>query len=852
MGTHLTSPTEYRFGDYRLLPQEQQLLCGDEVVALTARAFSLLLALVEASGRLVSKDELMQRVWAGLVVEENNLAVQVGVLRKLLGAQAIATVAGRGYRLALPVLRPSTEGSEPAAQAAGNLPAAVSPLLGREADLEALQTCMERQRLVTVVGAGGIGKSRLALAAGNAHRGRWRDGVWWLELAGLGDANLLASSVAQTLGISVQGRASGPATLAAALADREMLLVIDNCEHLLDAVATLIDTLLRAAPGLRVLATSQEPLRLDAEQQLRLNPLAIPADAATPGARTFGALALLISRVRASQDGFVLSDHELPLAIDLCRRLDGLPLAIELAAARIPLLGLRTVHDRLDERFKLLTAGSRTALRRHQTLRAAIDWSHSLLDDAQRAVFMRLGVFSGGFTLELAQALCADSQLDAWAILDQVAALVDKSLVVLDGGSTSPRYRLLESARAYALEQLADARLTQASLGLHGQVMLDFLRGVDDANLDGELRTDEYAARVLPELDNLRAAQAWATGAGGDSGTAIGLAAHVSPLIDYSLEFVDWMLLQWPQVAKGAADEATAARFWRGLSASNMYGYLPMPEQLEAAQRAATLYRSMGRPKRLFTALRRTCVWAIELRDTALAQAAMDESEALLQPDWGPEFRIDVLRSRSHLASYLGDLDTALALREETVRVARDVCRDWRLQVIEETCAAELQWSAGRAAEAAGRLGELVQGMQRKPASDYELLDVLETQLWILGDLGDLATARSLARQALPVMRRMPRFSLSGCAHLLMRLGHFKPAAQVLGAQLARTRVGLASALPPTRSALVRLEAEAQMGIAAALHPQELASCMRSGEALRHGDVCDLLTEALAPAPEPE
>jgi predicted ATPase/DNA-binding winged helix-turn-helix (wHTH) protein len=837
--------TEYRFGDFRLLPQEQQLLRGDAAVALTARAFSLLLALVEAAGRLVSKDALMERVWMGLVVEENNLAVQIGVLRKLLGADAIATVPGRGYRFALALQ--GVRAVEPAAHAGGNLPAAVAPLLGREADLVALKTCMDQQRLVTVVGAGGIGKSRLALAAGSASRGRWRDGVWWLELAGLGEASLLASSMAQTLGINLQGRESGPAALAAALADREVLLVIDNCEHLLDAVAAVVDQLLKGAPGLRVLATSQEPLRLAAEQQYRLNPLAVPADASTPGSREFGALALLVSRVRASQAGYALSDHDLPLAIELCRRLDGLPLAIELAAARIPLLGLRTVHDRLDERFRLLTAGSRMALRRHQTLRAAIDWSHGLLDDGQRAVFMRLGVFSGGFTIGLAQALCADGQLDEWAVLDQVAALVDKSLVVLDG-SAGQRYRLLESARAYSLEHLAGAQLTLPALRRHAQTMLDFLRRVDDANMDGELRTDEYAAQVLPELDNLRAAQAWATGTDGDRAIAIGLAAHVSPLIDYSLEFVDWMLGQRPHIAAGVVDEATAARFWRGLAASNMFGYVAMIEQLEAAQRAAELYRTMDRPKHLFSALRRASVWAGQLQDDVRAKRAADESEALLQSDWGPGFRIEVLRGRSYLADRQGDLDTAIALRQEAACVARDVFGDWRLQIIDETFVADLLWRAGRRAEAAELLAGLIEGMQLRPASDYELLDAIETQLWILSDLGDLPAATALARSALPVMRRMPRFALIGCAHLLMRLGRFEDAARVLGAQTARTRAGLAPSLPPGLSALDRLQAETQAGVEAALAPADLAGLLKAGEALGYGDVCDLLANAVQPA----
>jgi hypothetical protein len=278
----------------------------------------------------------------------------------------------------------------------------------------------------------------------------------------------------------------------------------------------------------------------------------------------------------------------------------------------------------------------------------------------------------------------------------------------------------------------------------------------------------------------------------------------------------------------------------------------------------------MGRPKRLFSALRRTFVWAIQLQDEGLATAAMEESEGLIQPDWGPEFRIEVLRSRSHLASHRGDLAAALQLRQEAVRVARDVFGDWRLQIIDETCVAGLLWCAGRHAEACELLGGLIAGMQLRPASDYELLDAIETQLWILSDLGNLPAATALARQALPVMRRMPRFSLAGCAHLLMRLDGWKAAAgparpavpggklsspakpdrlrsaaRVLGAQRARTRAGLSPSLPPGLSALARLQAEALAAMQAALAPDELERLLQAGEALGYGDVCALLAEAV-------
>ncbi len=827
---------EVRFGEFRLLPSERMLYRGSKDVPLTARAFAVLLALVERAGQLVGKDELMQRVWAGLIVEENNLAVQVGVLRKLLGTDAIATVPGRGYRFALPLIGAS------ATPRKTNLPASTAPLLGRDDDVDALRRWLEAQRLVTVVGAGGIGKSRLAQAVGRSLADRWRDGVWWLELAGLADPALLSLSVAQALGVNISAPEGGPAVLAAALREREMLLVIDNCEHLLEAVAELVDRLLDAVPGLRVLATSQEPLRLQPEQQYRLNPLAVPRDASTPEARSFGALALLISRVRAVAPNWSLGDDDLPLAVDLCRRLDGLPLAIELAAARVPLLGLRTVHDRLDERFRLLTAGSRTALRRHQTLRAAMTWSHGLLDDSQRTVFMRLGVFSGGFTMALAQSLCIDAQLDDWAVLEQLAALVQKSLVVLDDGP-GQRYRLLESARAFALEQLASAGETSRCVTRHGQTMLQLLMRIDDANMDGELRTDEFAAQVLPELDNLRAAYAWADGPDGDRAIAIGLAAHVGSLIDYSLEFVAWLLTQREHIERHAVDDATAARFWRGIAASNMSGFVPTARQFDAAQRSLALYRVLGWPKRVFTALRRSVSWAISLHDYRYAGAALDEAEALLQPDWGPEFRIEVLRGRAYLVRQTGQVDAALGFMGDALRLGRDVLGDWRLEVIDQTSLADLLWQAGRPAEATAMIGDLVQRMRVRPASDFELIDALETWLWILSEMGDVPAAVAVAREALPVMRRMPRFSLAGCAHLLLGLGRPEDAARVLGARAARTRAGLE---PVEQGNLARLLTATQAGVAAALPPAGLSALLAAGERLGYAGVCALLAEAVA------
>jgi predicted ATPase/DNA-binding winged helix-turn-helix (wHTH) protein len=544
----------YRFGRFAMHAASRQLLVDGQPASLGARAFDVLHALIERRERLVTKNELLDLVWPVLVVEENNLQVQISSLRKLLGAQAIATIPGRGYRftaafdgadggtqnLVASGLRPAAKPADAPVAPRTNLPAELPQLYGRDTDLTALRRLIDEHRLVTVVGAGGIGKSRLAQAAAHALSARWPDGVWMVELAGLSDPALVPNAVAQALHIAMPGQSAAQDELVAGMAPRTALLVLDNCEHLLDAVAVLVQAVMQGAPNVTLVATSQEPLRLPAEQQYRVVPLAVPSTTDAGDARDFGAIALLEARVRAVDPRFALNDESVPMAIDICRRLDGLPLAIELAAARVATLGLRPVRDKLDERFRLLTGGARATLRRHQTLRAALEWSHNLLNETEQAVFRRLGIFAGGFTMETAQAVAGDATLDEWAVLDHLSALVDKSLVVADAGE-APRYRLLESARAFALEHLA-AGETAETLRRHALAMRRFLERVDGTNLDGELRTDQYAALVLPELDNLRAAHAWAIGDGGDPEVAVALAAHAGSLIDYAGECADWLL----------------------------------------------------------------------------------------------------------------------------------------------------------------------------------------------------------------------------------------------------------------------------------------------------------------------
>jgi predicted ATPase len=623
------------------------------------------------------------------------------------------------------------------------------------------------------------------------------------------------------------------------MAQQSLLLVLDNCEHLLDAAATLVQTVMRGAPNITLLSTSQEPLHLPAEQQFRVMPLAVPSETQVSGAREFGAVALFVTRVQAVDPRFALNDESLAVVIDICRRLDGLPLAIELAAARVAALGLRPVRDKLDARFRLLTGGSRATLRRHQTLRAALEWSHNLLNDAEQAVFRRLGVFAGGFTMEMAQTVAGDPQLDEWAVLDHLSALVDKSLVTADPGET-PRYRLLESARAFALEQLAGGETADA-LKRHALAMRDFMERVDGANLDGELRTDQYAALVLPELDNLRSAHAWATGEAGDVQVAIELAAHAGSLIDYAVECAEWLVPLQQQVEDGTVGPAVAARYWRAIAAGNMVGRVPRALQVEASGRAQSLYQVLGQPRRVFSSLIQLARHRSAQHHDAAAQAAADEARALIRPDWPAEFRILLLRVDGFLARRAGRLTEALALFHECVRVSVST-GDWRLEVMARSNLADMLWQVGPIEEAAREACKLAEELRARPAAYSDMAVLFANVVGILSEMGRIDEASAAASDALPIMRRAQEYYVEEWAYLFWRRGQIDTATILLGASEAQ---GVRADVPLQHNEK-RLIAEVRAALEAQPHPHALAPDLATGAALGEGELLALISEALA------
>ena len=411
-----------------------------------------------------------------------------------------------------------------------NLPAPTSELIGREDALAEVTELLGAHRLVTLIGAGGIGKTRLGLEVARQVLPGFADGVWVAELAPLSDPGLVPATVAVALGLTLLAGAESPERVAAALGTRRVLLMLDNCEHVIEAAARMAEALLRANTRVRVMATSREPLRAPGEYVYRVLPLEVPAEGAERREDLLEAAAvqLFVARAQAVEQRFSLDARTAPITGAVCRRLDGIPLAIELAAARTATLGLEELAAHLDDRFRLLTGGHRTALPRHQTLRATLDWSHELLSAIERTALRRLAIFVGGFTLEAASAVATASDLGAPEVVDSVTNLATKSLVVVEGAGAVTRYRLLETTRAYALEKLAESGELEQVARRHAEYYRDLF---ERAEVEWETRpTREWVATYGRQTDNVRTALDWAFSPSGDASIGAALTAASVPL----------------------------------------------------------------------------------------------------------------------------------------------------------------------------------------------------------------------------------------------------------------------------------------------------------------------------------
>ncbi|WP_411885339.1 ATP-binding protein [Polaromonas sp. YR568] len=511
----LRHPRSFVFGPFLLIPERQLLMRGDAQVRIGGRALDILTALVERPGQLVGKRELVARVWPNTVVEDANLKVNMVALRRALGdepgaVQYIATVVGRGYRFVAPVQALESAGFSiqggTASTQLHNLPSGTTRIVGRSDAINAIRQDLKEARLVSIVGPGGVGKTTVALAVAERAVGSFRDGVWLVDLALLKDPDLVPNAIATTIGV-VAHLPNMLGELSEFLRKREMLLILDSSEHVIDVTAACVSVFLAEAAGVKILVTSREPLLVYGERVRRLPGLGTPPPAAHLNAEetlAFPAIELFVDRATDRNESFKLSDADAPAVAEICRRLDGLALAIALAATRLEAFGVSGLLKQLDDRFRLLI-GRRAGPERHRTLAATLDWSYGLLSPEEAALMRAVAVFAGAFDVDGASAVAGVASPDAGDILVQLA---EKSLLAADLDADSVAYRLPDTTRAYCLERLQAGGADQAVRRRHAEHVCTVL----------EQAASEWAQRPAREwgnaygrlLDDLRGALTYA------------------------------------------------------------------------------------------------------------------------------------------------------------------------------------------------------------------------------------------------------------------------------------------------------------------------------------------------------
>ena len=694
--------TIYELGPFRLDTQARVLTHDGAATALGARGVAVLAVLVGRAGEYVEKSVIMDTAWPDVVVEEDNLTAQVSAIRKVLasvpgGKQWIETLTRRGYRFVGPVARlpeqsaqasavvPAlTAGASDYASASAldlpqsvpnNLPEQLTSFIGRERELAELRALLGTTRLVLLRGTGGIGKTRLALQLAARAIDDYPDGVWFIDLAPITDPQLVAKAVAQTLGAMEVGSESLAQTLCSYLRPMQLLLILDNCEHLVDACATLTDAMLRAAPKLRVLATSRETLHVAGEQTYQLASLSLPdATGDFESLSRSEAVRLFVERAQLQDQGFTLTAQRAPAIRELCVRLDGIPLALELAAARVAVLPVEKIVERLNDCFRLLSGNNRSALPRHQTLRALIKWSFDLLSEVEKLLFTRLSVFAGGFTLEAAEAVCSSDGISQHEVLELLSSLVDKSLVLVD--EMRERYRLLETIREFAQERLRASGEEPAGRERHFGYYLALVERAEPM-LEGGPEQKHSLDLLEADHDNLRSALKLALATPECAGLAIRMCGALYRFWSrrgYWQEGHVWCMKALAQAPHGG-DKAARAKVL--LAAAGMRSYVPQAEARLLLEDALTLSREAGdrhTEAATLNSLAKTLNWADEL---SRVRSLLEQARVISREIGNRGLELINMSNLVNVLRWQDDYAAASALGEEGLTGSRASGNRW-------------------------------------------------------------------------------------------------------------------------------------------------------------------------------
>lgn len=684
----------------------------------------------------------------------------------------------------------------PENSAAQHLPAQLTSFVGRDTEMGDVRSILAQNRLVTLTGAGGVGKTRLAVQVAASVADDYADGICYVDLAPITDPDLVPVTAARTLGLPDQPGRSPEKSLLQFIGDRHMLMLLDNCEHLLDASAGLATALLAACPRLTALATSREPIGVSGEVVWRVPSLSFKGDAAR----------LFDDRARHARPGFSVDDDNAAAVNEICRRLDGMPLAIELAAARVRALSPNEILAGLQDRFRLLTGGSRTAVRRQQTLQASVDWSHALLTEPERILFRRLGVFMGGFDLGACREVVCDKDLGPHQVLDVLALLIDKSLVIAESVGGGTRYRLLETIRQYAQERLSES---PDAIGVRDRHRDHYTAMAAALDTPGEVRLELLLDRTQAEIDNLRAAFAWSR-ENSDIDSALILATSLQPLWltrGGLKEGSDWLDVGLDDAETEGAEVMPRAMA-RALADKAFLDNMRDAGSLARAQRSLAIARELDDPlllARTLTACGRLAAW-----NARLAQPYLSEAEDLARAT-GDRWRLaQILYSKALTATVgTGDLDAAVAAATEGRDLAEAIgdqgysrgCR-W--------CLIGVQWVSGNVTGAATQLRELMGEADAAHALIWQV-SARERLCHVSAHTGQPHAGRAAALEALDgaaeIGRYMEGVVYSSLAFAGLAAGDIEAAIEA--SDLARERFGdwpLASttAKPSAQVALAR------------------------------------------------